>query len=223
MTAGWCARTGRAAMFAAVCVVLAALGHVLMAGRGLPVWSLGAAFAVTAAAGWTLGARERGTPLIVAAVVAVQAALHQGFSAVQSGGSGAAGAGGTAGMADMHMDMGMGMPHMDMSHDVHDGTGSPLADASTASYASYGMLLAHLLAALLCGLWLAYGERAVFRTLRAAGARLAAPLRLVLAVAVPPRRPSPPRRRPTEVRAPKQRLLVHSLTSRGPPRGCAVA
>ena len=32
MTAGWCSRTVRAAVFAAVCVLLAALGHVLMSG-----------------------------------------------------------------------------------------------------------------------------------------------------------------------------------------------
>ncbi|MFM9610455.1 hypothetical protein [Streptomyces niveiscabiei] len=223
MTAGWCARTGRAVMFAAVCVVLAALGHVLMSGAGLPLWALGAAFGITAAAGGALAGRERGLPAVVGGVVAVQALLHQGFSAVQRTDSGAADTADTAGMADMPsmpgMHMGMGMPHMDMSHaGGHDGMGAPLTDASTASY---GMLLAHLLAALLCGLWLAYGERAVFRALRAVGAWLAAPLRLVLAVAVPPEFPRPLWRRGRSGRTPVQRLLVHSLTSRGPPRGRA--
>ena len=32
MTAGWCSRTVRAVVFAAVCVLLAALGHVMMSG-----------------------------------------------------------------------------------------------------------------------------------------------------------------------------------------------
>ncbi|WP_416970010.1 hypothetical protein [Streptomyces sp. 4F14] len=205
-------------MFAAVCVLLAALGHVLMSGAGLPLWALGGAFAGTAAAGCALAGRERGLPAVVGGVVAVQAVLHQSFSAVQRPASGTTD---MAGMAGMHMDSGMpAMPHM--SHmDGHDGMGAPIADAATA--ASYGMLLAHLLAALLCGLWLAYGERAVFRALRAAGAWLAAPLRLVLAVAVPPEFPRPLWRRPRSARTPVQRLLVHSLTSRGPPRGSAVA
>ncbi|WP_338681045.1 hypothetical protein QD712_00380 [Streptomyces acidiscabies] len=222
MTAGWCARTGRAAMFAAVCVVLAALGHVLMAGAGLPAWTLAVAFAAVWGAGWALAGRERAVPAVVGGVVAVQALLHQGFSAVQRTGSGAAdmaGMPGMNGMTGMHTDM--GMPHGGMSHaDGHDGMGAPLTDASTASY---GMLLAHLVAALLCGLWLAYGERAVFRVLRAVGTRLAAPLRLVLAVAgaVPPEFPRPLWRRGRSARAPVQRLLVHSLTSRGPPRGRA--
>ncbi len=36
MTAGWGVRTVRTAVFAAVCVVLAAFGHVLMSGRDVP-------------------------------------------------------------------------------------------------------------------------------------------------------------------------------------------
>ena len=51
------------------------------------------------------------------------------------------------------------------------------------------MLAAHLLAALLCGLWLAYGERAAFRVLRAVAGWLAAPLRLPLASPRTPHRP----------------------------------
>ncbi|CAM5741293.1 hypothetical protein SALBM311S_01238 [Streptomyces alboniger] len=57
------------------------------------------------------------------------------------------------------------------------------------------MLAAHLLAALLCGLWLAYGEKAAFRILRAVAGWLAAPLRLLLALPLtpdPPARPCAP-------------------------------
>ncbi|QNP69272.1 hypothetical protein IAG44_07345 [Streptomyces roseirectus] len=214
MTAGWCARTGRAAMFAAVCVLLAALGHVTMSGAGLPAWALAAAFGATGAVAWTLAGRERGLPAVVAGVLAVQTLLHQGFSAVQH-----AGTPDTAGMASMDMSQMPSMAHMGMPH-AHDGMTSSGADASTSSP---GMLLAHLLAALLCGLWLAYGERAAFRIARAVGARLAAPLRLALAVAVPPEFPRPRWRGRHSARAPKSRLLVHSLTSRGPPPGCAAA
>lgn len=41
MTAGRCSRTLRAAVFAVVCVLLAALGHVLMSGSEVPAWALG--------------------------------------------------------------------------------------------------------------------------------------------------------------------------------------
>lgn len=40
MSVGGFLRVLRAAVFAAVCVVLAALGHVLMSGEGLPGWVL---------------------------------------------------------------------------------------------------------------------------------------------------------------------------------------
>jgi hypothetical protein len=85
------------------------------------------------------------------------------------------------------------------------------------------MLAAHLLAAVLCGLWLAYGERAAFRILRAAAGWLAAPLRLLLALPVTPDRPRVHLRRRRSDRAPRLLLLVHAITSRGPPVGTAVA
>lgn len=224
-------------MFAAVCVLLAALGHVTMSGAGLPAWVLGAGFLVTGALGWALaGRRERGLPFVVTGVVGAQAALHSGFGAVQALVGDAAGA-----VTGAHMTADVGMadsvamsaqPDMHMadataaSHAMHmaDGAvvphlmGLPMAlpDAS-----SYGMLLVHLLAALLCGLWLACGERAVFRVLRAVAARLAEPLRLALAVPVAPDRPGVPGRRRRSARVPRSLLLACSLTSRGPPPGAA--
>ncbi|MFF4574472.1 hypothetical protein [Streptomyces sp. NPDC001410] len=215
MTAGWCSRTVRAAVFAAVCVLLAALGHVMMSGQHVPGWALAAGLAVTGGAGWSLAGRERGLPLIVTVVVAAQTALHEAFSFAQSASADTA----SMDMGPMpmaSMDMGS-MGHMDMrgmDHMGHSmGGGSP----------SFGMLAAHLLAALLCGLWLAYGERAAFRILRAAAARLAAPLRLLLALPDTPVRPRLRVRRRRSRRAPRLLLLVHSIISRGPPAGVAVA
>ncbi|MFE2104114.1 MULTISPECIES: hypothetical protein [unclassified Streptomyces] len=213
MTAGWCSRTVRAAVFAAVCVLLAALGHVMMSGQHVPGWALAAGLAVTGAAGWSLAGRERGVPLIVTVVVAAQAALHEAFSFAQSA---------SAPMPSMPMDsMDMGsMGHMDMSGTDHLAhMGHTMGDGSS----SFGMLAAHLFAALLCGLWLAYGEQAAFRILRAAAARLAAPLRLLLALPDTPVRPRPRVRRRRSRRAPRLLLLVHSIISRGPPAGVAVA
>src|SRR5690349_8522787 len=103
MTAGWGARAVRAAVFAAVCVLLAALGHVLMSGSSVPAWALTAGAAGTAAAGWCLAGWERGLPLIVAAVVAVQTALHEAFSLAQPASAG-----------PDSMDMGMNMGSMPM-------------------------------------------------------------------------------------------------------------
>ncbi|MEV5802390.1 hypothetical protein [Streptomyces collinus] len=228
MAAGWCSRTVRAAVFAVVCVLLAALGHVLMSGRHVPGWTLAAGLAVTGAAGWSLAGRERGLPLVVTAVLAAQTVLHEAFALAQPAGTYPAG---TAAMG--RMDTGA-MGSMDMSAMGPMGGMSP-TDMSAApstvpaghvmdgGSSSLGMLAAHLLAALLCGLWLAYGERAAFRILRAVAGRLAAPLRLLLALPVPADRPRPRSRRRRSGRAPRLLRLVHSIISRGPPAGVAVA
>ncbi|MFD7000051.1 hypothetical protein ACFWA5_28225 [Streptomyces mirabilis] len=235
MTAGWCSRTVRAAVFAVVCVLLAALGHVMMSGGTVPWWALGASGAVIGGAGWCLAGRERGLPLIVSAVVAAQAVLHSVFSLAQA--SGSLGVWGAAASVFTGHDMNsmptgpmsmssvspnsvpmdstrmdaMDMGAMDHLGHAADGTSSPL-----------GMLAAHLLAALLCGLWLAHGERAVFRVLRALAGLLAAPLRLPLALPAPMSRRRPRVRRDRSARAPRRLLLVHAITSRGPPAGTAV-
>ncbi|WP_427924918.1 hypothetical protein [Streptomyces sp. cg40] len=224
---GWC-RTLRAGVFAAVCVLLAALGHVMMSGAPVPWWTMGAGAVATGTAGWFLAGRERGRGLIVTVVVAAQALLHETFSLGQNlmPGSGAASADmGGAAMGSSDSMASMSMDAMDMSGMASMARGSAdMGPAHTMTGgASFGMLAAHLLAAVLCGLWLAYGERAVFRVLRAAVARLAEPLRMLLALPVPDRRPSARRRRTLPYRSPLARfLLCYSLTSRGPPTGPAV-
>ncbi|MFD5573437.1 hypothetical protein [Streptomyces cadmiisoli] len=228
MTAGWCSRTVRAAVFAAVCVLLAALGHVLMSGRHVPWWALAGGAVATAAAGWCLAGRERGLPLIVAVVVAAQTALHSAFSVAQSmtGGqhpapseTGAAQHDMSTHMSGMHMGSPGAMPMHSMDAVDLGHSAGHVMDGSSSS----GMFAAHLLAALLAGLWLAHGERAVFRILRAVAGWLAAPLRLPLVVPAPPHRPRPRPRRRGPTRVPRLLLLVHAITSRGPPLGTAVA
>ncbi|WP_405963566.1 hypothetical protein OG713_18150 [Streptomyces sp. NBC_00723] len=224
MTAGWCTRTLRAALFAAVCVLLAALGHVMMSGAEVPAWALAAGVAVTGIAGWCLAGRERGLSLIVTVVVAAQTALHSAFS-LAGPESGAAASAGMGGMSAMGMDS-MDMGHMDhvshIGHMGHMGHMSYMGEgAGQGGSSSFGMLAAHLLAALLCGLWLAHGEKAAFRILRAVAGRLAAPLRLLLAVPVTPDRPRVRFRRRRSARAPRLLLLTHAITTRGPPLGTA--
>lgn len=229
MTAGWCTRTLRAALFAAVCVLLAALGHVMMSGAEVPAWALAAGVAVTGIAGWCLAGRERGLSLIVTVVVVAQTALHSAFSLAgpESGAAASAGMGAMGGMSAMGMDS-MDMGHMDhvshIGHMGHMGHMSYMGEgAGQGGSSSFGMLAAHLLAALLCGLWLAHGEKAAFRILRAVAGRLAAPLRLLLAVPVTPDRPRVRFRRRRSARAPRLLLLTHAITTRGPPLGTAAA
>ncbi|MFJ9559325.1 hypothetical protein ACIRQQ_04680 [Streptomyces fuscichromogenes] len=220
MTAGWCARTIRSAVFAAVCVLLAALGHVLMSGNRVPGWALAIALALTGTLGWALSGRERGLTLVVSAAVGAQTALHSGFSAAQAWTSG------MAPMGSAHMDMAGNMAAMNMGP-MHMGAAP--ADPveylgfGTGGTASTGMFAAHLVAALLCGLWLGHGERAAFRIVRAVAGRLVAPLRLLLALPATPERPRPRLRRRRSDRAPRLLLLVHAITSRGPPVRTAVA
>lgn len=221
MTAGWCSRTVRAAVFAAVCVLLAALGHVMMSGQHVPGWALAAGLAVTGAAGWSLAGRERGLPLIVTVVVAAQTALHEAFTFAQSASADTASMD-TGPMPTDSMSMSP-MGHMDMSGMEHMAHMGHMAHSMDGGSSSFGMLAAHLFAALLCGMWLAYGERAAFRILRAVAARLAAPLRLLLALPDTPVRPRLRVRRRRSRRAPRLLLLVHSIISRGPPAGVAVA
>ncbi|GAA0636108.1 hypothetical protein GCM10009535_10340 [Streptomyces thermocarboxydovorans] len=248
MSPGWGWRTTRAAVFAAVCVLLATLGHVLMSDTGVPWWALGAAVLVTGAAAWCLAARERGLLLVSSAVMAVQAVLHLWFSYAQELSTPAAAlsaAGGTGSHSGLHTGIDTGIDtgsaaghahhaaHVGHGHaSLHPVTGSGSVAESLAvgggpehtmaGMSSTGMLAAHLLAALLCGLWLAHGERAAFRILRAVAARLAAPLRLLLALPAPPHRPRIRVRPGRSARNPRRLLLVHALTSRGPPTGPAV-
>ncbi|GAA1161599.1 hypothetical protein GCM10009630_69870 [Kribbella jejuensis] len=171
-------RAARAAMFAVTCVLLAALGHVLMSGAMLPWWALPMAFGWIGVTAWIVADRERGVPFVVLSTLFAQGALHVVFTLAQ-----------TMSPHEMHGD--------------HMGGG--------------GMLGAHLVAALLTGLWLAYGERAAFSVLRSLAVRVLLPLRLISCPQVTPHQPRiAPARSPAPLR---DLLLVHAITSRGPPGG----
>ncbi|MFJ3901650.1 hypothetical protein [Streptomyces sp. NPDC090025] len=253
MTPGRCARGVRAAMFAAVCVLLAATGHLLMSEQEVPRWTLLCAFAGTAAVAWLLAGRERGLLAVTFAAMCVQGTLHTLFSATAPNGTGhssaTGGTGGATGMSDMTDMGGMGgaehlaaMAGMDpATHTEHLARMAHLAPLTPASghdmsgmAPSLGMVSAHVLAALLSGLWLAHGERSVFRLLRALPlgpglGLLRQPrllLRLLRAAFVTPRTPRRPRVRPVRAedeRAPRPLLLAHVVVSRGPPPVLAVS
>ncbi|MFD3733063.1 hypothetical protein [Streptomyces sp. NPDC058632] len=241
MTSGWCSRTVRAAVFAAVCVLLAALGHVLMSKTAVPWWALAAGAAATGVTAWLLAGRERGPWPVGSVAVAAQTALHTLFAfaqalvhpdpsdggsllerglgsllmrphaAPQSMGDGMGGGGAGGGTA--------GTPHVAyFDHAAHAAH-----SMATDGMSSTGMLAAHLLAALVCALWLAHGERAAFRILRAFAGRLLAPLRgLLPRLPAPPDRPRVRARRAGRDRMPRRLLLTHAIATRGPPAGVAV-
>ncbi|MFD9359829.1 hypothetical protein [Streptomyces sp. NPDC060031] len=223
MTPGRCCRAVRAAMFAATCVLLAALGHVFMSAAPVPWWVLISALAATGAPAWLLAGRERGLAAVTSAAVAAQAALHAGFSlaqatAAQASTRAAAHTSPPPGSGHAHHDM-AGMADMADVADMADATGTM---SGPGGMPTTGMLAAHLLAALLCGLWLAYGEQGAFRVLRAVAGWLLVPLRLAFRLAEPAHRPRVRPRGDRRGRPPRRLLLVHAVTSRGPPSGTAV-
>jgi hypothetical protein len=77
----------RAAVFAAVCVVLAGLGHALASDRAVPVWSLLLGWLAVFAFAAPLAGRERTLPGIAALLAAGQVTLHVVFGTGQMCGS----------------------------------------------------------------------------------------------------------------------------------------
>ncbi|MFV2121991.1 hypothetical protein ACE14D_27630, partial [Streptomyces sp. Act-28] len=139
-------RVLRAALFAAVCVVLSATGHALQSAHPVPVRSLLVAFGSAWAFAWAAASRRRGAASTGCGLAVVQAGMHLMFSTAQGRHGHAAHPG----------------------HFGHHGEAAALLPPS-------GMLMAHLAAAALCGVWLARGERAFLRLARTAFAPLRPP------------------------------------------------
>ncbi|MBL1093381.1 hypothetical protein JK360_29305 [Streptomyces sp. 9-7] len=209
MTAGSVSRAVRAAIFAAVCVTTAALGHALMSAQPLPWWALVAALGTTGSAAWWLAGRERGGFAVTGSTVVAQLALHTLFGLAQS-----CQASDLAGMPDMPAISAASMSDMGAMH--HDMSQMQMMHPG---HGTLGMFLAHALAALLCGLWMWRGEAAAFRLARSAAAALFAPLLLVLATLgwtglKPPARPVAGAGHVLRLHG---LLLQHVLSRRGPP------
>ncbi|MFE9765451.1 hypothetical protein ACFYPC_13120 [Streptomyces sp. NPDC005808] len=83
MRASLAVRSLRAAVFAVLCVLLAAGGHGLATGEAPPLWADGAGVLVLFAAGCLLSGRERSLVGIGAGMLAAQAGLHLGFEAAR--------------------------------------------------------------------------------------------------------------------------------------------
>ncbi|MFG2309701.1 hypothetical protein ACGFS9_13655 [Streptomyces sp. NPDC048566] len=168
-----------------MCVVTTALGHALMSSVRAPQWwALGLAFGAAMLCGWWLTGRERGVFTVVATTVTTQVLLHLLFHfSHHPGGDAAAGVGashhGGAGMGGMLLGhAGMTMRHIgapEGSGMVAEPPAAPFA-STLAQAGGAGMFAAHVLAAVVCGLWVWRGEAAVHRLGRALAAVLFAPL-----------------------------------------------
>ncbi|MEU9606812.1 hypothetical protein [Streptomyces sp. NPDC048057] len=198
-------RALRAALFAAVCTALSAAGHAYTSGHDLPPTALAPALAGTAVFGWLAAARRRGPYAIGAGLLVGQGALHLLFARTQA----------------HHPPAPAPAPAPAAGTGPHGGAPDAvpaLIDPAVLT-GGYGMLVAHLVAAVFCALWLARGEAAFFQLARAVGALAFAPLRLLLALAATPddprRRAAP--RHSTATARPHAVLLDHCLVRRGPP------
>ncbi len=182
----------RAALFAAVCTGVALFGHTA-AGAPAPLPGVVAGYwALVALAAFPFARGRRSIASLAPGLFGAQLLLHMGFSAATSPLPGAGP---------------LSVEHLCGSAAVH---------------ADFGMLAAHIWAALVTGWWLSSGEEALWAVLRLLRARL--PVR-GKAGALPPPAPSLPVEPPRAFLT--TRFLRHTLAGRAPPprapRPCATA
>lgn len=212
MTTGLASRAVRAAFFAVVCVLTAALGHAWASGMSPPWFVLGSAFVGTASAAWWVAGRERGAVVVTGSTVVAQLGLHSLLDLLHPDP--------TASMTSVeHVELMKRMsPEQLMEHMDSMGMSS-MGMMTPCDHTSTLMFAAHSLAALVCGLWLWRGESAAFRLGRALAAAVFVPLRLALRVTGAVPRPQLPERpvTPGSARRLCAALLQHVVSRRGPP------
>ncbi|MDR3080529.1 MAG: hypothetical protein LBV60_06310 [Streptomyces sp.] len=181
----------RAAVFAAVCVALAAAGHGIASCAAVPLWTLGAGFLGVFAVAAALAGRERSLPGIVAVLAMGQTALHALFglgqhSSVASMASGAASTadatlveraarimcGATVAtispaqaqkiLTDARLGTGTGPAALHHPADTLSVPGGPWS----SMLPSFPMLLGHVLAGVAAGWVLRRGDMALLRLIR---------------------------------------------------------
>jgi hypothetical protein len=214
------APNARAAVFAAVCTLLAVAAHRVMSATDIPLAAevFGAA-AVFCFARIAAGLGERGLATIALLVGGSQVGLHLLFQAVQasaaqmSGVSGAPGPGPASVATSMP---GMGdMPGM-------AGAGTGMASGPGLLGTTTGMTIAHVLAAAVTAWWLRRGEVALFGAVERARVVVGASWRM-LAGWVAGTRPLRTAPRPVsagslDVRRPAVAgVLLFAVIRRGPP------
>ena len=183
----------RAAVFATMCVLLAAAGHGLAANEMPPVWAGAVGFAAVFVLGCLRGATERSLLSLCGAMVAIQTGLHMLFDAVP-----ASARQGTT-----------GTPTATMHH--------PVAAVALHHSAGVGTTAAHALVALAAAWWLRRGEAATWSLLRRV-TELVPALRLWWRAPVPePVQRIVVAQRHGSTPGPGSRLLLDVVVRRGPP------
>ncbi|MGW7166199.1 hypothetical protein ACWGH3_13030 [Streptomyces sp. NPDC054884] len=223
-------RAVRAALFTAFVVTLSAASHVLLSRAPLPLNTVAAVVAAVFALAYALAGRECGFGRIAVLLVPLELAADTVFTTGQHVCYGRAGGPVAGPLASIGWDVLCG-----------DGTrvGTPLAQVAGGSdptalgghlahvypAAPWLLLAAHICVGLIAAAWLRRGERALAQLVRAATATTFRPL-LIAVAAVTVRRAPAVRRLPRPARrtaTARDRILVHSLGRRGPPRSPATA
>lgn len=187
-------RVLRTAVFAAVCVVLAAAGHVLASLAPIPLWTLGVGFLGAAVVAAPFTGRDRSLPAIVAVLAVGQTALHTLFGLGQHTSAASASArgvpttvsdaalvdhaahfvcGATTALspAEAHRILTDARVHPELTghavaaHQHPADAMSAAAGSSAALLPSLSMLLGHVLAAVVAGWLLRRGDLALLRLL----------------------------------------------------------
>lgn len=174
----------RAAVFAAVCVVLAGAGHALASCDGIPLWTLGAGFLGVVAVAAPLAGRVRSLAGITALLAAGQTVLHTLFGLGQHGTAAvtsSAPAGGSdaalvqqaarfvcgttaAAISPAQAHRILTEARIQPSTGAHTHLpGDALSESSASLWPSLPMLLGHVLAALAAGWLLRHGDLALLR------------------------------------------------------------
>ncbi|MEU0199033.1 MULTISPECIES: hypothetical protein [unclassified Streptomyces] len=170
----------RAAVFAAVCVVLAGAGHALASCDGIPLWTLGAGFLGVAAVAAPLAGRVRSLPGIAVLLTVGQTVLHTLFGMGQHG-SAAATSSVQPGVSDAALvqqaarllcgTTAAAISPAQAHRILTDARLQPAPDAhmthldaaSGSLWPSLPMLLGHALAAIAAGWLLRHGDLALLR------------------------------------------------------------
>ncbi|MEV5872754.1 hypothetical protein AB0L75_00715 [Streptomyces sp. NPDC052101] len=194
MSASPAVRGLRAAVFAAVCVLLAAAGHGLAMGDMPPLRADAAGFLAVFAVGWVLGGQERSLAGIGSAMLLTQAALHLGFDAAHRTTSRAV------------------MPGHAMAA-MHTGAASHVA---VHPHITAHATAAHLLAALAASWWLRRGEAALWSLLRRTATFVPGLVAWWRDAPLPAPAPRIPRV-PAAPASPRRTPLRHAVSRRGPP------
>jgi len=197
-------RLARGWIVGLVATTIAAVSHSLAGGYQPGVLSFGTALVFAGMLGTFVIGRRPSLPRLSVAVGVSQLAFHLLFSLL--------GSGATAGSSAPDSRFGMtGMAGMGVSP-----APAPVAMSEHDHIADPGMWIAHAIAAVLTVVFLRHAELAVWTMLTRLGRVLATRLTVVLvpvASSGVPRIPA----RPNLVRGPVERLLVASVSRRGPP------